>query len=58
MVQWEYKVIKFRSFYDKNDENEQQKILNTMGAKGWELVAVTDGGEWSGVRAYLKKEEV
>ena len=50
MPKWEYKVVRL-----KESHFDFERQLNTLGLEEWELVSVTDGQNYSGVKAYLKR---
>ena len=58
VTKWQYKVVRF---HWAKDEVMDEKLLNSLGDEGWNLVSVTDYGDaYRGDAArsveYLKKE--
>jgi len=53
--QWEYKVVSI-DVSSSSSYHNTEKILNSLGFQGWELVSVTDKYTENGGTAYLKRK--
>lgn len=51
---WEYKVVHLK--YEDETSSQNEKLLNTLGQEGWELIAVAIDGTAGYNDAYLKRE--
>ena len=58
MSKWEYKVIELTQRGRSFSTSTEEKMLNSIGEQGWELVGVTGnhaGYNGASARAYLKR---
>lgn len=43
MTRWSYKMVRLHNWFSNLEQSDLDKMLNSAGEEGWELVSVTDG---------------